>query len=63
MGYNDEFKIFEKKIAKKTKNFKLQNSTFVRTTEKKIQKKFEQNQKLFEGSVAFWNFCPHGLPC
>ena len=32
-------------------NFK--NSTFVRITEKKIQKKFEKIQNRFEGGVAF----------
>ncbi len=34
----------------------MQNGTFVTTTEKKIQKKFEKIQKWFEGGVAFWKF-------
>ncbi len=37
----------------KVKISKIQNSTFVRTTEKKFQKKFERIQKRFEGGVAF----------
>ncbi len=32
---------------------KSQKSTFVRTTEKKIQKKFEMIERRFEGGVAF----------
>ncbi len=35
---------------------KIQNSTFVRNTEKKIQKRFEKIQKWFEGGVALWSF-------
>ncbi len=31
----------------------MQNSTFVRTTEKKFHKKFERIQKIFKGGVAF----------
>ncbi len=38
---------------------KIQNSTFVRTTEEKIQEKFEKIQKWFEGGVAFEIFCFH----
>ncbi len=49
------------KIVKncKLKISKLQNSTFVRTIEKKIQKKFDKIQKLLEGGVAFWSFSYH----
>ena len=45
----------EKKIVtnQKLKISKIQNITFVRTTEKKNQKKFERIQKWFEGGVAF----------
>ncbi len=38
---------------------KIQDSTFLRTTEKKIKKKFERIQKWFEGGVAFWSFGSH----
>ncbi len=41
------------KIKKKKKK------TFGRTTEKKIQKKFERIQKWFEGGVAFLNIGSH----
>ncbi len=52
------------KIITKTPNFKIQNCTFVRTTEKKIQKKFERIQKWFEGGVALWSFgSHHRVPC
>ncbi len=50
IGYNGEFEIFENnssKIVKKLKMSKIQNSSFVRTSEKKIQK-FEKMQKWFE---------------
>ncbi len=45
----------KKKIVKnrKLKISKIQNSTFVSTTEEKIQEKFEKIQKLFEGGVAY----------
>ncbi len=47
----------EKKSWKiKLKISKIQNSTFVRTTEKKIQKKFERIQKWFEGGGVL-KFC------
>ncbi len=49
-------KIFKKRNVKFSK---IQDSTFVRTTEKKIQKKCERIQKWFEGGVAFWNFSSH----
>ncbi len=39
---------------------KIKNSTFVRTTEKKIQEKVEKIQKWFEGGVAFWSLAPIG---
>ncbi len=44
----------KKKIVKnqKLKISKIQNSIFVRTSEKKIQKKFERIQKRFEGAVG-----------
>ncbi len=42
-----ELKIKNSKISK------IQNSTFVRTTEEKNQEKFERIQKRFEGGVAF----------
>ncbi len=47
IGYNGEFEIFENKIGKnrKRKISKIQNGTFVKTTEKKIQKKVENIQK------------------
>ncbi len=45
------FKKFDKN--RKVKISKIQNSTFVRTNEKKIQEKFEKIQKEFEGGVAF----------
>ncbi len=49
----------QKKIVKnqKLKISKIQNTIFVRTTQKKFQgKKFEKIQKCFEGGVAFQNF-------
>ncbi len=49
--YKGEIKKFVKNL--KLKISKIQNSTFVSTTEKKIQEKFEKIQKLFEGGVAF----------
>ncbi len=48
---------FQKKIV--TQNVKIQNSTFVRSTQKKIQKKFERIQKWFGGGVAFWILGSH----
>ncbi len=52
---------FEYKIVKnrKLKISKIQNNSFVRTTEKKIQEKFGNIQKWFEGGAAFWSFCSH----
>ncbi len=47
IGYNGEIQKFVKN--QKLKISKLQNSTFVRTTVKKIQKMFERIQKRFEG--------------
>ncbi len=47
--YNGEFQKFVKNH--KLKISKIRNSAFVRTTEKKIQKKFEQIRKWFEGGV------------
>ena len=43
------------KIVKngKLKISKTQSTTFLRTTEKKIQKKFEKMQSRFEGGVLF----------
>ncbi len=62
IGYDGEI---EKKIVKnrKLKISKIQNNTFVRTTEKKIQKQFERIQEWFEGGVAFWSFGSHRVPC
>ncbi len=48
VNFKDFSRIRNSKFEKK-----IQNSTFVRTTEKKIQKKFEKIQKWFEGRVAF----------
>ncbi len=55
----------KKKIVKnsKVKISKIQNSTFVRTNEKKIQKKFEKIQKWFEGGVGFWSFSSYRISC
>ncbi len=44
----------------KIKISKIQNSIFVRTTDKKIQEKFEKIQNYFEGGVAFWSLAPIG---
>ncbi len=60
IGYNDEFKKNVKN--QKLEISKIQNSTFVRIAEKKIQKKFEKMQKWFEGGVGFWSFGSHGVP-
>ncbi len=51
----------KKKIMKeqKLKISKIQKSTFVRTTEKKILKKNEKIQKWSEEGVAFCSFCSH----
>ncbi len=53
IGYYGEFQKFVKNL--KLKILKIQNSTFVRTTEKKIQEKFEiiLIPKQFEGGVPF----------
>ena len=56
----------KKKIEKSNhtlKISKIQDSTFVRTTEKKIQKKFEKIQMWSEGGVAFWSVCSHRVEC
>ncbi len=48
---------------KKLKISKIQNNSFVRPTEKKIQEKFEKilfPQNWFEGGVAFLIFAPIG---
>ncbi len=46
--YNAEFQ-----TSVKNQKLKIQNRTFVRTTEKKFQQKFGIIQKQFEGGVAF----------
>ncbi len=48
---------------RKLKILKIQNSTFVRTSAKKIREKVEKIQKSFEGGVAFWSFGSHRVPC
>ncbi len=50
MGYNGEFEIFEKKIVKnwKLEISKIQNSTFVRTTEETIQ------ESRGSSALKFW---------
>ena len=58
IGYNGEFKKKSLNIRKST----IQNSTFVLTTEKKIQKKFQKIQKCFDGRVPFLFFFKFLLP-
>ena len=57
IGYNGEIQKLVKN--RKLKISKIQNNTFVKTTEKKIQKKVEKIQKWFKGGVAFWSFGSH----
>ena len=61
IGYNGEFQKFVKN--QKLKISKIPNSSFVRTIEKKIQEKFGNIQKWFEGGVAFWSFGSYRVPC
>ena len=61
IGYNGEIQKFGKN--RKLKISKIQNSTFVKTTEKKIQKKFESFQLRFVGGVVFGNLGSHRVPC
>ncbi len=51
LGHNGEIQKFVKN--RKLKISKIQNSTFVRTTEKKIPEKVEKIQRRFEGGIVF----------
>ncbi len=42
---------------------KIQNSTFVRPIEKKMQEKFENCRLRFVGGVGFWIIAPIGFMC